>query len=82
MEARGSALSAERFAGRTAWARHLAPPVRDYLRTETGGAMVLLAAVAAGLAWANVDPDSYRSLWSTELEVWASCASAAASRCR
>jgi Na+/H+ antiporter NhaA len=69
MEARGSALSYERFAGRTAWARHLAAPVRDYLRTETGGAMVLLAAVIAGLAWANIDPESYRSFWSTELEV-------------
>jgi len=69
MEARGSALSYERFAGRTAWARHLAAPVRDYLRTETGGAMVLLAAVIAGLAWANIDPGSYRSFWSTDLEV-------------
>jgi Na+/H+ antiporter NhaA len=69
MEARSSALRYERFAGRTAWARHLAAPVRDYLRTETGGAMVLLAAVIAGLAWANIDPDSYRSFWSTELEI-------------
>jgi Na+/H+ antiporter NhaA len=69
MEARSSALSYERFVGRTAWARHLAAPVRDFLRTETGGAMVLLAAVIAGLAWANIDPDSYRSFWSTELEV-------------
>jgi Na+/H+ antiporter NhaA len=69
MEARGSALRYERFAGRTAWARHLAAPVREYLRTETGGAMVLLAAVIAGLAWANIAPDSYRSFWSTDLEV-------------
>jgi Na+/H+ antiporter NhaA len=69
MEARSSSLSVERFVGRTAWARNLAAPVRDYLRTETGGAMVLLAAVIAGLAWANVDPDSYRSVWSTELEI-------------
>jgi Na+/H+ antiporter NhaA len=69
MEARSSALRYERFAGRTAWARHLASPVRDYLRTETGGAMVLLAAVIAGLAWANIDPESYRSFWSTELEI-------------
>jgi Na+/H+ antiporter NhaA len=69
MEARSSALSYERFAGRTAWARHLAAPVRDFLRTETGGAMVLLAAVIVGLAWANIDPDSYRSFWTTELEV-------------
>jgi len=31
------------LAARTAWARHLAAPVRDYLRTETGGALFLLA---------------------------------------
>jgi Na+/H+ antiporter NhaA len=69
MEAGSSALSVEGFVGRTAWARNLAAPVRDYLRTETGGAMVLLAAVVAGLAWANIDPDSYRSFWSTDLEI-------------
>ena len=69
MEARSSALSAQRFVGRTAWARHLAAPVRDYLATETGGAVVLLAAVVAGLAWANIDAGTYRSFWSTELIV-------------
>ena len=30
--------------GRTAWARNLAAPVRDFLSTETGGAVVLLCA--------------------------------------
>ena len=69
MEARSSALSAQRFVGRTAWARNLAAPVRDYLATETGGAVVLLAAVVAGLAWANIDAGTYRSFWSTELTV-------------
>jgi Na+/H+ antiporter NhaA len=69
MEASGSALSVGRFVERTAWARNLAAPVRDFLRTETGGALVLLAAVIAGLAWANVAPDSYRDFWSTELEI-------------
>ena len=33
----------EPYSGRTAWARNLAAPVRDFLRTETGGAAVLLA---------------------------------------
>jgi Na+/H+ antiporter NhaA len=70
MEARGSAsLSSDAFLGRTAWARNLATPVRDFLQTETGSALVLLAAVIAGLAWANVAPDSYRSLWTTDLEI-------------
>jgi Na+/H+ antiporter NhaA len=54
---------------RTAWARHLAAPVRDYLRTETGGALLLLAATLAALIWANVDHGSYESVWTTELAV-------------
>ena len=57
------------LAGRTAWARHLAAPVRDYLRTETGGALVLLAATLAALVWANVDHASYESVWTTTLSV-------------
>jgi Na+/H+ antiporter NhaA len=57
------------LAGRTAWARHLAAPVRDYLRTETGGALVLFAATLAALAWANVDHASYESVWTSELAV-------------
>jgi Na+/H+ antiporter NhaA len=43
--------------------------VRDYLRTETGGALVLLAAVVAGLVWANVASGSYASFWHTELSL-------------
>ncbi len=53
---------------RTAWARNLAAPLRDYLGTETGGAAVLLAAIVAALVWANSPwPDSYRSFWQTRL---------------
>jgi Na+/H+ antiporter NhaA len=54
---------------RTAWARHLAAPVRDYLRTETGGALFLLAATLVALAWANIDQASYESVWATRLSV-------------
>jgi Na+/H+ antiporter NhaA len=57
------------LAGRTAWARHLAAPVREYLRTETGGALCLLAATVAALGWANVDHHSYESLWTTDLSI-------------
>jgi Na+/H+ antiporter NhaA len=57
------------FAAKTAWARHLAAPVRDYLRTETGSALVLFAATLAALVWANVDHASYQSVWTTELSV-------------
>jgi Na+/H+ antiporter NhaA len=54
--------------GRTAWARNLAAPVRDFLSTETGSAIFLLAATVAALLWANSPwPDSYDSVWTTEL---------------
>ncbi len=56
--------------GRTAWARNMATPVRDFLSTETGGASVLLAAMALALAWANSPwSDSYDSLWTTRLSI-------------
>jgi Na+/H+ antiporter NhaA len=44
-------------------------PLRDFLRTETGGAAVLLAAAAAALVWVNVDASSYNSLWRTNLSI-------------
>src|SRR3954449_5013321 len=54
--------------GRTAWARNLGAPVRDFLSTETGSAVVLLAAAVAALLWANSPwGDSYASVWRTEL---------------
>jgi Na+/H+ antiporter NhaA len=56
-------------AGRTAWARNLAAPARNFLSTETGGAVVLLMATVAALAWANAVPDSYTSVWSTKLSI-------------
>jgi Na+/H+ antiporter NhaA len=56
--------------GRTAWARNLAAPVRDFLNTETGSAIVLLGATIAALLWANSPwPDSYESVWTTELSI-------------
>lgn len=57
------------FAGRTAWGRNLAAPVRDFLSTETGGAATMLAATVAALAWANIAPHAYASTWSTLLSV-------------
>ncbi len=58
-----------RFSGRTAWARSLETPLREFLRTETGGAAVLLAAAIAALAWVNLDAASYHSFWSTVLSI-------------
>ena len=56
--------------GRTAWTRNLGAPVRDFLHTEAGGAAVLLCATVAALLWANSPwPDSYESVWGTDLSI-------------
>jgi Na+/H+ antiporter NhaA len=58
------------FSGRTAWARNLAAPVRDFLSTETGSAAVLLAAAVIALLWANSPwSHSYDSVWTTRLSI-------------
>ncbi len=58
------------YTGRTAWARNLATPVRDFLSTETGGAIVLLGAAIVALLWANGPwSHSYESLWTTRLSI-------------
>jgi Na+/H+ antiporter NhaA len=64
-----SGTSTTPFSGRTAWARNLETPLRTFLRTQTGSAVVLLAATVAGLVWANVDFSSYDRLWGTELSI-------------
>jgi Na+/H+ antiporter NhaA len=58
------------FTERSAWARNLAAPVRDYLNTESAGAAALLAATVAALMWANSPwSDSYDSFWHTKLSI-------------
>ena len=58
------------FSGRTAWARNVAAPLRDFLTTETGGAVVLLGVTVAAMLWANSPwSDSYESVWTTQLSV-------------
>jgi Na+/H+ antiporter NhaA len=66
MERAASRMS---FSGRTAWTRAIQTPLREFLRTETGGAAVLLAAAIAALIWVNVDESSYESLWETTLSI-------------
>jgi Na+/H+ antiporter NhaA len=58
-----------RFSQRTAWSRNLATPLRDFLRTETGSAAVLLLATLAALVWTNVDSSSYETVWRTRLSI-------------
>ena len=65
-----SAHGGEAQSGRTAWARNLAAPVRDFLATETGSAAVLVVATVIALVWANSPVrHSYETLWTTELSV-------------
>jgi Na+/H+ antiporter NhaA len=58
------------FTERTAWARNIAAPVRDFLNTEASGATVLLLAAVAALVWSNSPwSDSYESLWTTHVSI-------------
>ena len=57
------------FTRRTAWARSLQTPLRNFLRTESGSAAVLLAATLIALVWANIDVASYESVWQTPLSI-------------
>jgi Na+/H+ antiporter NhaA len=58
------------FSERTAWARNVAAPVRDFLNTESGSAIVLLAATVAALLWANSPwSSSYDSVWTEKLSI-------------
>src|SRR3954468_806302 len=64
-----SAMATATFSGRTAWARSIETPLREFVRTETGGAAVLLAAAVAALVWINVDQHSYDRVWSAVLSI-------------
>jgi len=64
-----SAREATGFSGRTAWARNLETPLRMFLRTETGSAVVLLAASVVALVWVNVDEASYDRVWEATLSI-------------
>jgi Na+/H+ antiporter NhaA len=58
------------FTERTAWARNIAAPVRDYLNTESSSATALLLAAVAALVWSNSPwSDSYESFWGTHLSI-------------
>ncbi len=60
---------ADLWSGTTAWARRFKSPLREFLRTESGGAAVLLAATVAALVWVNVDAASYERLWEAVLAI-------------
>ncbi|MET9479697.1 Na+/H+ antiporter NhaA [Streptomyces sp. NPDC006638] len=62
------ATSESGYAGRTECAG-VRTPWRTFLRTETGSAAVLLAAVIAALTWANISLSSYETFWHNGLSV-------------
>jgi Na+/H+ antiporter NhaA len=49
--------------------RKFKTPLREFLRTETGGALILLTAAIAALVWVNVDESSYDALWGMTLSI-------------
>jgi Na+/H+ antiporter NhaA len=67
--AAGPGLPGTVLSGTTAWARSLETPLRQFLRTETGSAAILLAATLAALAWANLGPAAYQNWWHTGLAI-------------
>jgi Na+/H+ antiporter NhaA len=60
--------SRTRLRGKSAAAAPRLSALRGFLRTEAGGAVVLLAATIVALAWANSPwRDGYHALWATEI---------------
>jgi len=53
----------------TLWARDRAAPLREFLRTESGSAGVLVCSVIAALVWANIDVANYEHTWHTTLSL-------------
>jgi Na+:H+ antiporter, NhaA family len=50
-------------------ARSVRTALSDFVRDETAGGIVLLAATVAGLLWANAAGSSYASFWSRSIEL-------------
>lgn len=51
----------------TGWLGDARTPLRMFLRTESGGAALLLGSAVVAMLWVNIAPESYTSLWSTEV---------------
>ena len=44
-------------------------PLRSFLATEAAGGVLAVGAAVAAIIWANVAPNNYESLWSTEIAI-------------
>jgi len=51
----------------TLWTTSGRTPLRQFLRTETGSATILVIATLAALVWSNVAAGSYETFWATRL---------------
>jgi Na+/H+ antiporter NhaA len=60
-----------RWQGGTLWARDRSAPLREFLRTESGSAIVLVAGIAAAMIWANTSNASYESFWHARVSIGA-----------
>ena len=58
-----------RWQGKTLWARDRSAPLREFLRTESGSALVLVAGIVAAIIWANVATSSYNVFWQATLSI-------------
>src|SRR5690349_4833654 len=47
--------------------RRVLRPIREFMRLEVAGGVVLLVASVAALIWANAAPGGYVSFWATDL---------------
>jgi Na+/H+ antiporter NhaA len=56
-------------AGQTVWAPSARRRLRHWVADERAGAIVLLAAAAAALLWANLAPAGYTAFWGTEFSI-------------
>jgi Na+/H+ antiporter NhaA len=65
----GDVPTAGSLAGRTAWARNLEAPLRDFLRTQSGSATILLGGALLALVWINLDSASYENVWGTSFAI-------------
>jgi Na+/H+ antiporter NhaA len=54
-------------AATTVWRRELRTPLRQFLHTETGSAVILAAAIVVALIWANISAASYEHFWAIPL---------------
>ncbi|MFF3876813.1 Na+/H+ antiporter NhaA [Streptomyces sp. NPDC001978] len=57
------------YTGQTACGKDTHTPLRDFLRTETGSAAILVTAALVALVWANAEPHVYEAFWHTHLSV-------------